>query len=139
MADAEYIEQNQSQDAAPEEETKPNRGRAEEDIISLLVEYPASQYCKYKIKRTTKFEKLMRAFFSQNHLSSEGGLRFHFDGVRVQAGSQSVCLFVCLFIVVFFLFIKLRRSYYWHITDFSGYIIEGGLILELGQKASGDL
>jgi Ubiquitin-2 like Rad60 SUMO-like len=86
MADNDYNVEDQS-NPSQEEETKPNRGKAEEEIISLLVEYPAHQYCKYNIKRSTKFEKLMKAFYNQNRLTSEGGLRFHYDGQRIQAGS----------------------------------------------------
>ena len=68
----------------------PDDPPAGDSWINLLVEYPAGQYAKYKIRPITKFKKLMTSFFAQNRLSPESGLRFMFDGQRIQARNCSV-------------------------------------------------
>ena len=53
--------------------------------VRLRVEYPADVFTPYCIKRSTRFEKLIKAFCSHNNLTSTSGLRFHLDGQRIQA------------------------------------------------------
>ena len=71
--------------------------------VRLLVEYPSNVYAYFSMKRQTRFERLMNRVCRQNNISIHAGLRFHWDGQRIQAGqlwkysSQSAfSLVICL-------------------------------------------
>jgi hypothetical protein len=67
--------------------------------VRLRVEYPADVFTPYCIKRSTRFEKLIKAFCSHNNLTSTSGLRFHLDGQRIQATEMAAMFSFLVFYV----------------------------------------
>ena len=111
-------------------ETKPKvEGGASEAVISLKVKDSNGGEVVFKVKRTTKFEKIMQAF-CQKKAWDISQVRFVFDGQRVQKtqtpadldmedGDVSFLSFIYLLVFLFYLHAFSKQIY----TQYTIYIM----------------